>query len=692
MLTAVHLTDETQIDQPDTPAPIFAARAFKTALFGTPAPPSNDDLGNKTKQERLSSADDDNTADMKSPSKPPGILLTPGTATARRKRVSFGYGVKEAPKSGLPGDIPGKFPSPWTTSSEAASRPRQKSRLTEALENSRKQKQKGGAAETKDGVSDDKDPQRTDDAWEEVDDGCDADPDITMDLNDPRSGSGRYWKSSFEKYHEEAKVEMEKLVKYKQLAKSYAKMKDAEALDLNQRLKEEQEKVTRMEKKVTELARQMLVKRKSSSAGALDQEMMDKLTKQTALTFQYQAQVKELEALLRDEGGVSEDGPEESGAPRRRATSPRTQKTLLETQRELRRARAQAKELGELRDEVGRLKSDLLFAEQRSSKLADENKKLAQDLAQSTSKVHDVERRLKKAETRATERDEELKTLRADYDKLKASAKARFVEAEEVLQKKNGKISDLKNEIRSLKKEESRGERPWTAQLRELEVQIKADREQRQLDREASAERLRETEMANDRLQRLFDDPIVSDTSRRSGKDSRDRETRRAAVSSADPALDDHLPLSVLSDRVNLADPKRDDPSSAHSHTHRSRHQRHRESAERDLPTAPTPSNPDIKITARVRPAKTVGDIPPSISVRPSSAESAALGIDLMQGNFARLGGVEVNNSAVWTMNTSKANLPADRRAAALARLERKRAERLRSQEHNKENIGPSIG
>jgi hypothetical protein len=37
-------------------------------------------------------------------------------------------------------------------------------------------------------------------------------------------------------------------------------------------------------------------------------------------------------------------------------------------------------------------------------------------------------------------------------------------------------------------------------------------------------------------------------------------------------------------------------------------------------------------------------------------------------------------------MNTSRTTLPADRKAAALARLERKRAERAREIERNKEN------
>jgi spindle pole body formation-associated protein len=178
----------------------------------------------------------DDARDAKSPTKPSGILLTPGTATARRKRVSFGHDVRDnvstktTSKSGLPDECPGKFPSPWAGNTGDGLRPR--TRLTETMEKARSRvsRSKSGSKESDD-----------EGAWEEVED-LDADPDITVDLNEPHSRSGKYWKSEFQRYHEEAKVEMDKLVKYKQLAKSYAKMKDTEAMDLNAKLKEEQER------------------------------------------------------------------------------------------------------------------------------------------------------------------------------------------------------------------------------------------------------------------------------------------------------------------------------------------------------------------------------------------------------------------------------------------------------------------
>lgn len=71
---------------------MFAARALKSALFGTPAPPA-DDTTVEIKTEIQGVADKDPRSSKcysMSPTKPPGILLTPGTATARRKTVSFG--------------------------------------------------------------------------------------------------------------------------------------------------------------------------------------------------------------------------------------------------------------------------------------------------------------------------------------------------------------------------------------------------------------------------------------------------------------------------------------------------------------------------------------------------------------------------------------------------------------------------
>ncbi|KAK3905336.1 putative urease accessory protein UreF-like protein [Staphylotrichum tortipilum] len=431
--------DTTQIDLPDTPAPVFAVRALKTAIFGTPAPRDRRPVS-KTAKDKTTAPSTEN-----SPAKPPGILLTPGTGTSRRKRVSFGHDVKQGSAgtartstTGLPDECPGKFPSPWVDKLEEAAEPRPKTRLQQAMESSRKNHHSTEAvADENDAAPPAREPE---DVWEEVEDESDFEADITMDLNEPHSRSGKYWKSYFETYHTDAKTEMEKLVKYKHLAKSYAKMKDTEAVQLNQRLQEEQDKVKALEEKVAEMARQAALGTRRKGGGESDLVLVEELKKQTALVAEYKLQVEELEALLQD--NINELG---DGRQQRRNASPRTQRTLMETQRELRRARSQARELEKLQEERDRLRSDLKFAEQRAGKLAEENRKLSGEVSQSTSRIQDLEKRL-----------EDSKGL---YEKLKDDAKSRYVEAQQVLKKRNEKILELQEEVEALNKGEAESKR-----------------------------------------------------------------------------------------------------------------------------------------------------------------------------------------------------------------------------------------
>jgi hypothetical protein len=257
-------------EPPETPAPLFAARALKSALFGTPAPVEDD-----THYEYDSDAETMAGKDVKrslSPTKPQSILLTPGTATTRRKTVSFGNEVLDkaeknvvgrASKSGIPDDCPGKFPSPWPAD-EKSTKSTRKTTLTQTLENARESKPPRTSSESNRGSSESQQllnpkpesdskvtsnsrarsgrstkPQKSNqELLQELVEYNPVECDMTMDLNEPHSQSGKFWKSEYEHYHQEAKREMEKLLKYKQLAKSYAKKRDAEAIDLSEKLKE----------------------------------------------------------------------------------------------------------------------------------------------------------------------------------------------------------------------------------------------------------------------------------------------------------------------------------------------------------------------------------------------------------------------------------------------------------------------
>lgn len=418
---------------------MFAARAFKRAIFGTPAPVQEAAPKRETKTGAAKAAKpiipDINT--YESPNKPQGILLTPGTGTSRRKRVSFGRDVKA--NNGMLSD---------SGDGTAGARPRTK--LQEALENSRKRRDVRNSADD-DARKLDFDPEQNsdieDDAWEEVDE-LDRDADITVDLNEPRSQSGRYWKGEFQKYHDEARAEMEKLVKYKQLAKSYAQAKDAEALDLNERLREEQEKVVEMEKKIAELAGQVGSKQGKSGSAQDDQGPVKDLTQQTALAVQYRKQVEELEALLKHSGYDKEEN-----GRRRGGTTTRS-------------GRDEAKDLNELCQELQRVKSDLSTVERREAK-------------------HETEK--KELERKLSRKDAQYDKLKADYDALRDKNKALKDEVAELKRgqrtSKSGEAELLKEDLLSLSTGHSTPS-PWTKKLEDLQSTINYEQEARRREME----------------------------------------------------------------------------------------------------------------------------------------------------------------------------------------------------------------
>jgi DNA repair exonuclease SbcCD ATPase subunit len=545
------------------------------------------------------------------------------------------------------------------------------------MESSRKGNSKASGTDEKDFAYTAAEPE---DAWEEVeDDESDFEPDITTDLNEPHSRSGKYWKSHFETYHTDAKAEMEKLVKYKHLAKSYAKMKDAEALELQQKLKEEQEKVKAMEEKIANMARQasLTARRKG---GESDPALMDELAKQTALATEYKKQVEELEALLQENVAEAEDGSRRQ----RRTASPRTHRTLMEAQRELRRARSQVRELDKHQEERDRLRSDLKFAEQRASKLAEENRRLSSELSQSSSRIQELEKRLEDS--------------KGSYEKLKDDAKARYLEAQQVLKKKNDKILELQEELESLRR--------GGAEPRRTSRSIRA----KSLDEKSSAlKSLEPAEKESDRLQKDVDDmkQRVSQrgtTASATSLETRQREKRSPKLSkraSQDDATlaqaralrekleaefgTKKLPASsVFNDRGNLQDSR----SSASSG--RSAHSREDQTSRTDRPTRST-------WTATSTEKATLDDILAEARDKRSSRTSLE---QLAKKSTAResdtspdLGGTNAQSSAIWNaMNTSRTTLPEHRRAAALQRIQQRIKERKMLQQQlgrDKENARP---
>lgn len=709
-------------------------RALKTALFGTPA------------------KDSKKSAPMpgphRSPTKPTGILLTPGVGAARRKRVSFGHGVKAG--SALDLTATGSLGADGQ-----ASKP--KTRLNEILENSRTRPHTAD-----NGVK----TFSAEDAWDEDDveyyDDSDLETDITdatVDLNEPHSRSGRYWKAEFEKYHADARAEMEKLVRYKQLAKSYAKLKDAEAIDLNKKLKEEQERVQQMEEQIAEMTRHVALYSKRGGA-EVNNGLVEELNRQKALTQEYRAQVEELEEILREDEEDRNDLQVGSHASyKRRIASPRTHRTLLEAQRELRKARSQVRELGKLRDERDRMKTELKFAEQRASALTEENKKLNSEVVLGNFKVKDLEKRLAESKNENLVKDNELQKLKADYDKLKEDAKSRYVEARQVLEKKNDKISELQQEIANLKAETI--ESKWAARMKNLEAKLKAshDKIKEANDREEALKFLETAEeestllfkeldaLRKTSIQRGFlnpapvagaqkrirtntgdikrygyeDEALVSSralrekieadmakkplgfgeiekqqaplwTTNQPDRTATSRRTTAGTTTTAGPSAAAR-PLRIKSSLEDILGKKLDKPWATTKTT---------------ATTAAANTGSQLPATRRTRIARPLSNEVPELEPFKAPTSHSFKVPDLEpfkpdvvpHSNIARLEGFDIDSSSVWnigsttpppkTSTSTSTTLPADRRAAAIARLQRKRAEREKGLgDRNKENLWP---
>ncbi|CAK7236490.1 hypothetical protein SCUCBS95973_009624 [Sporothrix curviconia] len=671
--------DDTRIEQPDTPGPVFAARAFKSALFGTPARPDDtvDNIANQPAAAPLLASQEppvsaaakpapaarETNTDTGAPGATPrrlpgGILLTPGTATSRRKRVSFGSEVvpgegHEKRSSEFRIDRNGRRPNLF---GDATRKDSSRATLAKALDNARRQGSKKSQPTTAAKPAIEQVPQtdRWDtlngevevegaegDDWEEVDDDDGRDPDITVDLNEPHSQSGRYWKSEFQRYQEDAKVEMGKLLKYKQLAKSYAKMKDAEAADMQTKLKEEKENVAQMEGRITELAGQIARKRMDGSDRDY-QELISDLTRQTARAVQYRTQVKELEAMLQN----SEKAAASAAPALSAVASPRTQKTILETQRELRRARDQLRELTQAKDEVRRLKSALRAAEQRASAKdegrAEGSKGLATSLAAAearaatlSAKVEDLEKRLLVADEERRQKDKDLRLLQRKYDSLKDDAKARVGEAEQVMRRKNEEIAELKKQVRQATVAAATAAAAATTTTT------------------ASAATARKTAAATNDFEIAKDDdtaePVVADSA--SAKLALLR--RRRGAEPLRPAVDPPQSKNVLSEsvganrgHVDMARPKMD-----------------------SLPAL------------RTRPALTAA----SSKVAATAAAAKLTGAEQGQKD-------PVAAAVAAAADASRLSISSERAAAAVARIEMRRAQRKRDLElmRNKENMQPA--
>ncbi|KAL9074514.1 MAG: hypothetical protein Q9157_004373 [Trypethelium eluteriae] len=251
---------------PETPAPVFAVRAFKHALFGTPQaaehnpnttlsegednndqPPRNS-FTHDLERRPVSGTVLETTNVESSPVKPASILMTPGMGAARRKTVSFGAQVANnegkkslaQSRSGLPNHFPGKFPSPWT--------PKNVEKSTEHGDHA----ERAGATKLTKSLFDARESRSSKPQSHNV-----HTKDERIDRDDTISDSGVYWKQEYEQYAAKTKQEMKKLLKKQRLAKDFARQKDTEVTDLAGKLRSERKKMQKLEARTSELEVQM---------------------------------------------------------------------------------------------------------------------------------------------------------------------------------------------------------------------------------------------------------------------------------------------------------------------------------------------------------------------------------------------------------------------------------------------------
>ncbi|KAJ5470170.1 hypothetical protein N7530_007527 [Penicillium desertorum] len=417
---------------PETPGHVFAIRAFKSALFGTPG--AEEDENNASQNQSGHQRSKSDTIDLapteiKTDAKPTdatynptgsptkSILVTPGTAL-RRKTVSFGESVidnegKRPGSASKPAKTPpnpsGTVSTQWMSgSSDGNGKPR--SKLTQTLMNAR------------DNASKNSEPARPDESTGEAKSAIISgskdtldNEDVTTNLEDPHSESGKYWKAEFDNYRVRTNREIKKLIQYRSIAKSYARKKDTEAMRLADKLKEEEEKVAEMERQVSRLASSMV----GEGSTGDKEHLVQGLTKQTALALQYKQQVTSLRNALERHDVVS-DAANITQKKKEELPSNTPTDELRRTRQELEQANAKIEEMKNQQSELNTLQDLAQSSEKKAQALEKENNSLKQTLARVKQEMSRYEGRRKDKETRLKQREARLEQRIQEYrEKLK---------------------------------------------------------------------------------------------------------------------------------------------------------------------------------------------------------------------------------------------------------------------------------
>ncbi|KAF3406699.1 hypothetical protein DPV78_000956 [Talaromyces pinophilus] len=459
--------DSVVMEPPETPGPVFAMRAFKSAIWGTPAGEDNDtdrpattgspekptlrkrNTMNQTiptiqlQQQTIEKPVSDSTNQLSmSPTK--SILVTPGTISNRRKTVSFGetavHGDSERAKtlsrSNSTSISPaGSVTSQWMSSqSDGKSRPR--SRLTQSLLDAKERSTEEPSKQNK--------STRTEESLDETNLSSNIKAtltekfDDTIDLEFPRSQSGQYWKTEFENYRKRTNLEISKLIQYRSSARSFARKKDVEAMRLRDELRKEEEKVAAMERRVTELASNMM----SEKVDDERERLVRDLTRQTALAVQYKHKVDTLRKTLERHGVI--------GSPDEQTDSEESARDSQFEINKLKEALEDANRKLEERnqdDDIKKLQNLAISSERKVSELEKENAALKRTITRVKGEMGKYEERRTDKERKLKQRIEKLDLRCSEYRQKISKYKVHVHEERNMYRQE---IEALKEEIARL--------------------------------------------------------------------------------------------------------------------------------------------------------------------------------------------------------------------------------------------------
>jgi len=337
----------------------------------------------------------------------------------------------------------------------------------------------------------------------------------------------------------------------------------------------------------------------------------------------------------------------------------------------------QVREVNTLREQVLSLKEQLRAAEKRAAK-AEVGASL-QDTEPSTAR--DLRAQLRVAREESRKKDEEIQQLKKDFEAFRMESQTRQEDTNSVLERAHTKIADLKKEVKMLKagaSEPKQDKHPQNPEDEEPPVSLATrtrDFNGKGARRSPAKAPLQERNASN--LARHSDEhlPSLRDKYRDGTTDAPAQSRELKTMSGA------------LADRPELERPKWQPfvPRSPRNRAYLGKGVSNR--IENGGLTPAGAISKDIGVDDLSTLAKRISHADKPEEVDPEHDE--------LRSRFVRLGNPGVSdrhNNSTAVGNTSKSRLPPERRAAAMARIEQRRAEKLREQARSgldKENVHP---